>query len=175
MAAWLLNEFWNPDAPLASITLLLSPSPGELLHPVVLARMAGQTAPATRKAVQREFIAFRDRCRSDVDNLAFVYVVGHGVQLDKRGAIVLLEDFAIDDEDDVLFGAIDVVACHDAMDDDDMAARQIWFSDACRTASRRGSPLQQSRRCVSAVQRTPGPDGGKPIVSVGLDQRRGVR
>ena len=132
VAAWLLNEFWNPDAPLASITLLLSPSPGELLHPVVLARMAGQTAPATRKAVQREFIAFRDRCRSDVDNLAFVYVVGHGVQLDKRGAIVLLEDFAIDDEDDVLFGAIDVVACHDAMDDDDMAARQIWFSDACR-------------------------------------------
>jgi hypothetical protein len=131
VAAWLLTEYRNPDAPLGSLTLLLSPVQGEELHSEVAARMAGQMAPATRDAVEVEFAQFRNRCRESTDNIAFVYVVGHGIQLNKRGAVVLLHDFATADRP-LLHGAIDVVGCRDAMDESGNAGHQVWFSDACR-------------------------------------------
>ena len=60
-----------------------------------------------------------------------MYVVGHGIQLNKRGAVVLLHDFATGDRP-LLHGAIDVVGCRDAMDENGNAGHQVWFSDACR-------------------------------------------
>ena len=70
VAAWLLTEYRNPDAPLRSLTLLLSPVDGEQLHPEVVARMAGQASPATRDAVEVDFARFRNRCRESTDNVA---------------------------------------------------------------------------------------------------------
>jgi hypothetical protein len=130
VAAWLLNEYCNPDAPLAGIHILLSPVDGEAIHPDVEARM-GAAAPATRDAVKKDFVKFRQACKRNRDNVAFVYVAGHGVQLNKRGAIVLLHDFAVDDED-LLYGAIDIAGCHSAMDEAINAHHQLWFADACR-------------------------------------------
>jgi hypothetical protein len=132
VAAWLLGEHHNPEAPLASVRLLLSPVEGEQLNADVLARMGGQTAPATRAAVKTDFTDFKAACATNTDNRAFVYLVGHGIQLNFRGAIVLLEDFATEAEDDLLFGAMDVMRCHDAMQAGGNADRQVWFSDACR-------------------------------------------
>jgi hypothetical protein len=131
VAAWLLTEYRNPDAPLGSLALLLSPTAGEELHPEVVNRMSGQTAAATRDAVEVEFARFRARCRESTDNVAFVYFVGHGIQLNKRGAVVLLHDFATVDRS-LLYGAVDVVGCRDAMDEGGGASHQVWFSDACR-------------------------------------------
>jgi Caspase domain len=131
VAAWLLTEYRNPDAPLAGVTLLLSPVEGEELHPEVVARMGGQTAPATREAVSAGLNAFRAACRTSTDNVAFVYVVGHGIQLNKRGAVVLLHDFAAPGRN-LLDGALDVAGCRDAMDENGNAGHQVWFSDACR-------------------------------------------
>jgi Caspase domain len=132
VAAWLLADYHNPDAPLASLRLLVSPAPGESLHADVAARMAGQEAAATRTAVKEEFGAFREACRANPDNVAFVFFVGHGIQLNRHGAIVLLHDFATPDEDDLLFGAVDVLGCWNAMNEAGGAQHQIWFSDACR-------------------------------------------
>jgi len=131
VAGWLLTEYRNPDAPLASMHLFLSPVEGEQLNADVAARMGGAVAPATRDDVEVAFNQFRETCRRDPDNVAFVYVAGHGIQLNKRGAVVLLHDFAVKDRG-LLYGAIDVAGCRDAMDEAGNARRQMWFSDACR-------------------------------------------
>ncbi len=131
VTAWLLGEYHNPDAPLAEVTLFLSPADGEQLHPDVVTAMAGQTAPALRDDVEVAFNLFREACRSDPGNVAFVYVVGHGIQLDKHGAVLLLEDFAVDGRT-LLYGALDVEGCRRSMDEDGNAGHQLWFSDACR-------------------------------------------
>jgi hypothetical protein len=129
--AWLLGEYHNPDAPLATVRVLLSPVDGEQINGSVAARLV-QPAPATREAVEREFADFRDACRSNPHNVAFVYFAGHGIQLNKRGALVLLHDFGVTGKGNKLYGAIDVAGCHDAMDENGNAHHQIWFSDACR-------------------------------------------
>lgn len=131
VAAWLLTEYRNPAAPLATLEVLVSPVEGETLHPELASRLDGQPAPATREAVEVAFNRFRTRCRTNTDNLAFVYVVGHGIQLNKRGAVLLLEDFGTPDRD-LLYGALDVVGCRDAMDETGNADHQVWFCDACR-------------------------------------------
>ena len=113
VAAWLLNEYRCPEAPLKDVRLLLSPVDGEALNADVLARMGGQAAPATREAVKDEFTAFKAACAENPADRALVFLAGHGIQLSQRGAIVLLEDFATAAEDDLLFGAIDVIGCHD--------------------------------------------------------------
>jgi hypothetical protein len=131
VAAWLLDEYRNPDAPLASVRLLLSPVDGEKLNARIAAEM-GQPAPATREAVETEFAEFREACRENPDNVAFVYIAGHGIQLNKRGAVVLLHDFGVRGKANKLYGAIDVAGCRDSMDESGNARHQIWFADACR-------------------------------------------
>jgi hypothetical protein len=131
VAAWLLGEYHNPDAPLASLRILLSPVDGEQINPDVSVLMAGAAAPATRSAVEDDFYDFRQDCRSNPDNVAFVYIAGHGWLLRSYGAVVLLHDFAIARKD-VLYGAIDVVECQKSMDEDGNAHHQVWFCDACR-------------------------------------------
>ena len=131
VAAWLLNEYRNPDAPLGTLEVFLSPSAGEEINPAVTARMAGQQAPALRDPVEVALNQFRDRCRTNPQNMAFVYIAGHGIQLNKRGAVVLLQDFGVRGRDK-LYGAVDLVGCRDSMDEAGNAHKQIWFADACR-------------------------------------------
>jgi len=131
IAAWLLTEYHNPDRPLADITLFLSPSEGEEIHPAVVTAMAGQEAPAVSADVRAGLHQFRALCRQNPDNIAFVYVVGHGIQLNKRGAVILLQDVGADGQN-LLEAAVDVAGCRDAMDEDGNASHQVWFSDACR-------------------------------------------
>ena len=94
--------------------------------------MAGQTAPATRESVKDEFTAFKAAAAENTANRAIVFLAGHGIQLSSRGAILLLEDFATAAEEDVLFGAMDVMGCHASMRVSGSADHQLWFSDACR-------------------------------------------
>ncbi|CAN5496712.1 hypothetical protein BH10ACT7_BH10ACT7_24690 [soil metagenome] len=132
VADWLLSEYANPDAPLGSLRVLLAPARGEKLNKSISARVAGRRIAATRAAVQADLKAFREACRANEDNVGIVYVAGHGIQLNKRGAVVLLTDFGDPRHLNELDGAIDVVGCHNAMDEAGTARTQIWFSDACR-------------------------------------------
>jgi hypothetical protein len=143
-AAWLVDEYRNPQRPLTSLRVLLSPIEGETIHPRIEALLP-RDAPATRAAVEQDLGEFRQDCRSNPDNVAVVYIAGHGVQLNKRGAIVLLHDFGDPNHVNELTGAIDVRGCHDGMDEAGNAHQQVWFVDACRqlpTVARRFERLE---------------------------------
>jgi Caspase domain len=131
VAAWLLTKYHNPAAPLADISIFLSPSDREKLNPVVAKALGRKKAPALRDKVEVAFEEFRTTCARNPDNVAFVYVAGHGMQLELHSAIVLLQDFAVDGRNE-LYGGINIAACRESMDCDGQASHQVWFSDACR-------------------------------------------
>jgi len=130
-AAWLLNEYHNPKAPLSSLRVSLSPAPGEQLNAAIQALLPSEYA-ATRSAVEQDLVAFRAACDSHRDNVAIVYVAGHGVQMTKHGSVLLLQDFAAQGQLSRLQGAIDMAAVHAGMNHPNTAQTQFWFVDACR-------------------------------------------
>lgn len=131
-AAWLLEGHNRPGLPLRSLRVLLSPAPTEIIHPAVQSLMNGDHAP-TRANVEQAIHDFMDATESHPENIAVVYVAGHGVQFTKDGAVLLLSDFG-----DPLHhrrkytGAVDMTAFHKTMDNDDNAHAQFWFLDLCR-------------------------------------------
>lgn len=133
-AAWLFNSYHHPGAPLRTVHVALSPSEGEELHADVAARLPADPDEwaARRGVVEQDLIEFVTECAKDHENVAIVYVAGHGVQLSKHGAVVLLEDFAGPNQLNELQGAIDMAGCHAGMNRPDRAGTQFWFVDACR-------------------------------------------
>ncbi|MFH2057696.1 MAG: caspase family protein [Pseudomonadota bacterium] len=130
-AGWLLKEYRNPDLPLKSLRVLLSPSANENIHPDILAKLPDNHS-ATRQNVTQELVEFRTACNTHKENVAFVYIAGHGVQLTKHGSVVLLNDFAQTGQLNRLHGAIDMARVHAGMNHPDTAQTQFWFIDACR-------------------------------------------
>ncbi len=161
IAAWLLNEYRNPGAPLATVRVLLSPADGETMADGVVERLTAPYA-ATRDAVERELLAFQASCSQRRDDVAFVYVAGHGIQLTKRGAIVLLEDFGDPGRVD-LYGAIDMVSCHDGMDGTAYAANQFWFVDACRQLPAIARQFEELDSGVLGLKVPPGETESSPL------------
>lgn len=130
-AAWVLNEYANTRAPLRSLRVLLSPAAGEQIHQDIAAKLAGDFS-TTIENVKKEIIAFRKACNTFKENIAIVYVAGHGVQLTKAGAIVLLHDCGSDTHATLLEGAIDMAGVHAGFNHPNTAQTQFWFVDACR-------------------------------------------
>lgn len=132
-AAWLMNGYNRPNHPLRSLRVLLSPSPNETIEPSVQALLKGNWQ-ATRQNVDMMFTHFRDAAGSHEENVAIVYVVGHGVQFSKNGAVLLLNDFADPmHRYDTYTGAVDMRWMHDAMNQESgVAQTQFWFVDVCR-------------------------------------------
>jgi hypothetical protein len=128
VASWMITKY-KSDAPLATMRVLLSPADGEIIDGPIAERLT-EPCPATRAAVKEAMTGFVADCRSQ-DAVAFVYVVGHGVQFTKRGAILLLEDIAKDPVPE-LEGALDVAGCFEGLDGPEYAPTQFWFFDACR-------------------------------------------
>lgn len=126
IACWFRDRFCNPSAPLGTIELLLSPSGEELradpnLPPV---------EPATRENVEDALLRWKRRCRGSTDSVAVFYAAGHGAQVSRNDPVVLLEDFARNDN--VLNYSVDVGLVHRGMAGQDMAQTQLFFVDACR-------------------------------------------
>lgn len=135
VAAWLSDPedgYHNPDAPLQTLRVLVSPQKRERLPKRIADAVKGPAFRATRDNVERALTEFKEDCESNVDNVGFVYIVGHGVQLSKHDAIVLLEDLGDPKHATTLKGAIDAVGCHRGMDHSATASTQFWFVDACR-------------------------------------------
>lgn len=132
VAAWLAAEYHNPAAPLGSLRVLVSPTANDRLDPRIAPEVAAPEHRATRDRVEAAFAAFMADCDRDVENVAIVYVAGHGVQLTKHEATVLLEDIAAPGVRPSLRGAIDLIQCHSGMDHAATAGTQFWFVDACR-------------------------------------------
>lgn len=133
-AAWLISEYRHPDKPLTRLSVLLSPADGEALHPEVASRLGTDpsTYAATQSSVKSALIELRDDCRDRPDDIVMVYIAGHGVQLSKHDAIVLLEDYAAGHHARELEGAVDALGCQRGFDGNGFPATQFWFVDACR-------------------------------------------
>ena len=87
---------------------------------------------ATANSVTSALIDLRNECKDRPDDVLIVYIAGHGVQLSKHDAIVLLHDFAAGHHLRELGGAVDAIGCHRGFDGDAYPSHQFWFVDACR-------------------------------------------
>lgn len=162
VATWLLaRRYAAPLPPLASLRVLLSPQPGELDTTAADPRLADAPA-ATAVNVARALRAFRDACESDRDNHAVVYVVGHGAQITKHGALLLLEDFASDDLNNLLDGALDVIDVHQALQTPRAARQQCWFVDVCRQRPGVVDALERLRGGIG-LDKDPGNVSASPL------------
>lgn len=130
-AAWLLNERYDPDAELASLYVSLAPSNGETIHPDIATKLPSGHG-ATRNEVMRDWLDFRRRCRETRNATAFVYVAGHGVQQTSESSVLLLEDFAGDQQESELWAALNMSGLHASLNGQAEAHLQFWFVDACR-------------------------------------------
>ena len=127
-AAWVLENV--PEERLASLYLNVAPSANEELHPLVQGKM-GNAPSAARATVVEEWEAFYHKCWETSDATAYIYAAGHGVQIAKEGAILLLEDFGAPRKAK-LWAALDLVSMHKTLCGSDAAALQYWFVDCCR-------------------------------------------
>lgn len=131
-AAWLMDGHNIPGLPLRSLRVLIAESPGEVIHPAVQSLMKGNHAP-TRANIEQAILDFMDASESHPENIAVVYVAGHGVQFTKDGAVLLLSDFGNPLHHRKKYtGAVDMTAFNKTMDNEDNAHAQFWFLDLCR-------------------------------------------
>lgn len=130
-AAWLMTDYRRNGTNLRSLRVLLSPSDGEQIAPLVAALLSGDAA-ATLANVRDAVGEFRQACATHRDNVAIVYVAGHGIQLTKTGAIVLLSDYGAAAQLSRLERAVDMAGIHAGFNHPAAPRTQFWFVDACR-------------------------------------------
>lgn len=130
-AQWLRNEYNPPASKLANVWLLLSASVKER-QDAVLAAADDVVIEPTRDNVQAGLKAWIDACTNDPDDVAVLYVSGHGVQNSSEGSVVLLQDFHHPADLKVLERAVDIGSIRNGMSRNDAAQHQFYFVDACR-------------------------------------------
>lgn len=133
LASWLIDEFNNPQKPLATLSLIVSENNGQstfthkkLPNPVILKQA---TIGHVKKAI-REWKKFGDR---NEDNLILFFFCGHGVARGLDGLTLLMSDYG-ENDDIPMEGAIDFAAMHRGMAQC-KASEQCYFIDACRKVS----------------------------------------
>ena len=124
MTDWLLKHFHNPELPLGSVELLLSP--------------AASYTPPTGKPIDIEaalmhqieaaFDRWFKRCDTHAENIAIFYFCGHGVM--KENLVLLAEDFG-ESPSRLFKNAIDLEMTHLGMARC-QARTQYFFTDSCR-------------------------------------------
>jgi len=130
-ANWLKDSYNNPDAPLGTVRLLMSPSEWEKQNVPGLANLPGEVLAATRDNVGEAVNQWHEAASEDPGHVAILYASGHGIQLSKdEGGIVLLEDFA-KWRNAPLDHSLDVGAVRRGMAGPTMAQKQFYFVDAC--------------------------------------------
>ena len=130
-ARWLSNQYMYPDAPLATIDLLLSPSTAELASDDELKAVAPSIRIPDRATTQEAVIGWRDRCRGNQNGIAMLYVAGHGFQYTSYDPFILLDDFGSGEFP--MDNSIDVGRVHRGMAGSDLPVTQFFFVDACRS------------------------------------------
>ena len=153
VAQWLRGEYNNPDAPLRSIRLLISPSQREQEMVDGMASAVATTAPAMRDDVEAALAGWRADCTDDRDGVAILYIAGHGIMISPEEAVlVLLEDFA--EYPGMEFNAsVDLQAVRLGMRGDNLPDRQFYFADACAFAPQ----LKPGEQLRGGVQFNAGP------------------
>lgn len=151
IARWLEREYKNPNCPLGSIELLLSPEEE-------LARADNSKVVVDRATMALATAAFQrwyTRCDADEGSIAFFYFAGHG--LSTISQFLLLADFGNPDLPDAWENCIDFTGMQSGMFKC-KADAQFFFIDACRD-----SPV------AALSQRNP---HGKPLAAGATFQDR---
>lgn len=131
-ATWLMNDYRRKGFPLRSLRVLLSPTTEDEVSESLKGKLGEDSIP-TRENVANAFRKFKNAAASHPDNIAIVYVAGHGVQFTNTGAVLLLSDFAHPDHEEERYrGAVDMRAMHESMTYSSGARSQFWFVDICR-------------------------------------------
>ncbi|MCY1021353.1 caspase family protein [Pyxidicoccus sp. MSG2] len=132
---WLVSCGNRLPLPLASCRLLLSPSATELAKTPDMAKDAER---ATLANIQRAAEAWREEAKQHRSNMTLFYFAGHGLQRTRGDHVLLLDEFGESPARRLGHGLIssDLV---DGMAPipgrADIARTQLYFFDACRTAT----------------------------------------
>lgn len=133
-ANWLLDEYDNPDAPLGSLELLLSPGPfvraggqTETVDPATTRHLAGWEDDAGVH-VDGAFDRWAARCDGHEDDVAVFYFCGHGLR--SANTLLLLEDFGLN-PNRPFERAVNLEVTAEGMRSS-QAKTQCYFVDACR-------------------------------------------
>lgn len=126
IAEWFATKYHNPQVPLGSVELLISPAKSS---PTTATQRVPATDSATMAQIKKSFEAWETRAGSHPDNIAVFYFCGHGVQ--KVNQFLLPSDFGDPAETEAWENCIDfdgmrvgMRACK--------AQTQLFFVDACR-------------------------------------------
>jgi Caspase domain len=131
VARWLRDQYWHPEIKVKTIRLLLSPSQLEREKVENLVQETAAQPRADTKNVWQALQDWKKTCQGHPEDVAMLYLAGHGIQWgDKDGAIVLLEDFSKDEA--FLAQSVDVGRTVKGMSGSNMPQLQLYFVDACR-------------------------------------------
>ena len=140
---WFVGEMENPDTPLGSVELLLSP-------PDAYALPSGGSVDveaATIGNIAEAFDAWFARCNRHQDNMAIFYFCGHGVL--REVVALLAEDFGRS-EQRPFEASVDFTMTFEGMAQS-VARRQLYMVDACRQVMRSTLALQRIDATALAI------------------------
>jgi hypothetical protein len=126
---WILHDYRNDAAPLASVQVLLSPS--QVLP------IRGRQIPVDRASlasVRSAFSRWKNRADTNPDNVALFFFSGHGVE--KETLALLLDDFG-SDPNSPYFESINWDSTYDGMRQCN-ALLQVYWIDSCRSITSDG-------------------------------------
>ena len=130
-AEWILNDHHIPDLPLKSLRVLLSPAEGEEVSETIK-NILPEDHAATLKNIKRTYKAFLKDSKKEKDGMLIVYMCGHGVQIKKDNAHLLLEDFGHADHANVLEASTSIQGLRDGAKGKYHPQKQFWFADCCQ-------------------------------------------
>jgi hypothetical protein len=137
MADWLIEELHNPDAPLGSIEMLVSPAmpydlPAGARSPLANGGASVPVEAATMANIKGAFNRWVDRCDEREGNVAIFFFSGHGLARDTQ--VLLAEDFGAEPRRP-FENSLDFDMMHLGMAEI-RARTQCFFVDACRNVPR---------------------------------------
>ena len=134
-AQWLRDSYNPPKAPLANLWLLLSPSQSEIDAADGMKEAAAAVEQPKTDVVKNVLDQWRLACTQNEEDVAVMYVAGHGAQHSSEGSVLILQDFDPNDNP-LLTCAMDVGAVRRGMSVEEAAQKQFYFVDACRIVPR---------------------------------------
>ena len=130
-ATWVRDAYHRPDAPVSTVRLLLAPAANE-----DDADSPARVTVPTRMNVLSALDDWKRDCCSSPENVAILYVCGHGAQETDDNAVVFVHDAGAQGAR-VLDEAIDVAGVRAGMTGPRSPRRQWYFVDACRVPASR--------------------------------------
>jgi len=149
-AVWLRDHYRNPDAPLATIRLLLSPSAAEI------SAGAPEGRSADRDRVRAAVLDWQSDNTGNRTGVSVLYAAGHGTMVSHQDSYVLLQDFAKDRL--VLDYSLDVGSVYRGLAGPRFPATQFSFVDACQIRPKAFATFSNIGAGVGLPEEWAGPD-----------------